>query len=58
MIRASFKTPIGVRVEFLSGSKLFFDHRKEYIRWLRIPVKSPKSNGPQIEPLLLTPPVP
>ena len=45
--RVGFKTPIGIRVEFLSGSRLFFDHRKEYMRWLSIPVKSPKPNGPK-----------
>ena len=45
--KAGFKTAIGIRVEFLNGRGLFFDHRKEYIRWLSIPVKSPKPNGPK-----------
>ena len=45
--KAGFKTPIGIGVEFLNGCGLFFDHRKEYIRWLSIPVKSPKPNGPK-----------
>ena len=33
-----FKTPIGIRVEFLSDSRLFFDHRKEYIRSHPVPL--------------------